>query len=259
MFHGLPSESPMDHIENLEEICSTTRSNGVPADYLRCKLFAFSLGDKALRWLKSLPAGSITTWDQCRALFLDSFYTKSKTANLRSKITNFQQNASEPLNEAWERFREYLRECPHHGYSNEHILNIFYDGVNWTVKNSLNAASNGDFMTKTQEEAYTLIENLAASSSNQCEEYDRSRKVSSVDTKKFEEMSAKIDMLMQRDQKMVSSVEDNGEGAFQHVFSDKELEDQQAEVNYMNGQNRGYNQNYQQQGYQNQQGEQSSG
>ena len=63
MFHGLPSESPMEHIENLEEICSTTRSNGVPYDYLCCKLFAFSLSDKALRWLKSLPAGSITTWD----------------------------------------------------------------------------------------------------------------------------------------------------------------------------------------------------
>lgn len=142
MFHGLPSESHMDHIENLEEICSSTRYNGASADYLRCKLFEFSLGDKALRCLKSQSAGSITTWDQCRDLFLDSFYTKSKTANLRSKITNFQQNASEPLNEAWERFREYLREylreCPHYGYSKEHILNIFYDEVNWTVKNSLN-------------------------------------------------------------------------------------------------------------------------
>ncbi|KAF8084969.1 hypothetical protein N665_0691s0008 [Sinapis alba] len=144
-----------------------------------------------------------------------------------------------------EMFREYLREFPHHGYSNEHILNIFYDGVNWTVKNSLNAISNGDFMTKTQEEAYTLIENLAASSINQCEEYNRSRKVSSVYTKKFEEMSAKIDMLMQRDQKIVSSVEDSGEGAFQHVFSDKELEDQQAEVNYG-----GYQQKQQQNFYQ---------
>ncbi|KAF8111959.1 hypothetical protein N665_0070s0029 [Sinapis alba] len=113
-------------------------------------------------------------------------------------------------------------------------------------------------MTKTQEEAYILIENLVASSNNQCEEYVRSRKVSSVDTKKFEQMSAKIDMLMQRDQRMVSSVEDNGEGAFQHVFSDNEIEEQKSEVNYVNGKNRGYNQNYQQQGYQNQQGGRSS-
>ncbi|XP_013624890.1 PREDICTED: uncharacterized protein LOC106331090 [Brassica oleracea var. oleracea] len=226
----LPSESPMDHIETLEEICSTTRSNGVPADFLRCKLFAFSLGDKAMRWLKSLPPGSITTWEQCRAMFLDKFYTKHKTASLRSKITNFQQNTSEPPSEAWARFKEYQRECPHHGYSDEHILNIFYDGANWNVKNSLNAASNGDFMTRTHEEAYTLIENLATSSSNQNEEYDRSRKGGNSEIKKLEEMSAKIDMLMQRDQRVVSSIEEYGEGAF--FFPNQEPQEQQAVVNY---------------------------
>ncbi|KAL1192104.1 hypothetical protein V5N11_026824 [Cardamine amara subsp. amara] len=51
LFHGLPDENPMDHIENYEEICSTTKSNGVPSDYIKCKLFHFSLTDKAHRWL----------------------------------------------------------------------------------------------------------------------------------------------------------------------------------------------------------------
>ncbi|KAL1189001.1 hypothetical protein V5N11_015998 [Cardamine amara subsp. amara] len=61
LFHGLPAENPMDHIENFEEICDTTKSNGVPADYIKCKLFHFSLVDKALRWLRSLPAaGSLS-------------------------------------------------------------------------------------------------------------------------------------------------------------------------------------------------------
>ncbi|CAA7050865.1 unnamed protein product [Microthlaspi erraticum] len=72
----LPAEHPLDHIENFEEICSTTRSNGVSADYLKCKLFSFSLGDKASRWLKSLPAHSITTWDEYKAAFINHFYTK---------------------------------------------------------------------------------------------------------------------------------------------------------------------------------------
>ncbi|KAL1223054.1 hypothetical protein V5N11_024538 [Cardamine amara subsp. amara] len=129
LFHGLPAEIPMDHIENFEEICSTTGSNGVPSEFLKCKLFPFSLADKAQRWLKSLPAGSLRTWDEVRAAFLDHFYTKSKTAALRNKISSFQQHSGEDFCEAWERLKEYLRECPHHGFKDEQILGIFYDGV----------------------------------------------------------------------------------------------------------------------------------
>ncbi|CAA7051400.1 unnamed protein product [Microthlaspi erraticum] len=83
-----------------------------------------------------------------------------------------------------------------HGYSDEQILSIFYDGVNWDYMNALNAASNGDFMTKSKEGAFELIENLAASSSNKNAEYDRtvstvSVKGSSADAKKIEELTAK--------------------------------------------------------------------
>ncbi|CAA7045575.1 unnamed protein product [Microthlaspi erraticum] len=50
-FHGLPTEHPLDHVDTFEEICSTTRVNGVSPDYFKCKLFTFSLSDKALRWV----------------------------------------------------------------------------------------------------------------------------------------------------------------------------------------------------------------
>ncbi|KAL1192732.1 hypothetical protein V5N11_018233 [Cardamine amara subsp. amara] len=71
LFHGLPAEIPMDHIENFEEICSTTRSNGVSPDFLK-------------------------------SAFLDHFYTKTKTAALRNKLSSFQQHSGEPFCEAWE-------------------------------------------------------------------------------------------------------------------------------------------------------------
>ncbi|KAL1188062.1 hypothetical protein V5N11_009904 [Cardamine amara subsp. amara] len=157
LFHGLPAENPMDHVKNFEEICSTTNSNGVSSDYLKCKLFHFSLADKAQRWLKSLPPASFRSWTECRAGFLDHFYTKSKTAALRNKILNFQQLMGESFCEAWECFREYRRECPHHGYSDEQLLNILYDEVDWDYKNALNAASNGNFMTQSTAGAYQLI------------------------------------------------------------------------------------------------------
>ena len=38
-----------------------------------------------------------------------------KTNALRGKITNFQQQNDESVPEAWERFQDYILECPHHG------------------------------------------------------------------------------------------------------------------------------------------------
>ncbi|XP_019093237.1 PREDICTED: uncharacterized protein LOC109129440 [Camelina sativa] len=156
VFNGLASESPLDHIEDFERLASTTRSNGVPYDYLMLTLFQFSLGDKALRWLNLLDRGSLTTWEQCRAAFLNHFYTKSRSAMLRSKITTFSQGVKESFCEAWERFKE---------------------GIDQKYQMALDIASRGDFSTITAAEANLLIENLAASNINHSYEYDRSVRV----------------------------------------------------------------------------------
>lgn len=131
MFGGLSSDIPMDHIESFERGCNFSRSNGVPPDYVKCTMFPFSLEGKASRWLHSLPTGSLTTWDQVRSAFLSHFYPKSKTAALRHIISNFKQKSNEPFHEAWERYKEYQRECPHHGFDNDYILEVFYDGVTY--------------------------------------------------------------------------------------------------------------------------------
>ncbi|GJZ40632.1 reverse transcriptase domain-containing protein [Tanacetum coccineum] len=58
---------------------------------------------------------SILTWDDLVSKFINFFFPPSKTTNLRNEITNFQQIAQESFSEAWERFKELLRKCPHHG------------------------------------------------------------------------------------------------------------------------------------------------
>ncbi|KAL1212113.1 hypothetical protein V5N11_018713 [Cardamine amara subsp. amara] len=93
-FCGLSSESPMDHIEAFEDLCTTTSTTDIPPDYLRCKLFPFSLSNKAHRWLKSLTPRLITSWDQYRASLLNHFYTRSKTMELRNMMTTFHQGES---------------------------------------------------------------------------------------------------------------------------------------------------------------------
>ncbi|KAF3552108.1 hypothetical protein DY000_02006107 [Brassica cretica] len=70
----------MEHIESFEKVCSFTRANSVPPDYIRCMLFSFSLDGKAARWLNSLRTGSLTSWEQVRSAFLNHFYSKARTA-----------------------------------------------------------------------------------------------------------------------------------------------------------------------------------
>jgi len=78
-------------------------------------LFLFSLRDKVIVWLYSLPLGSFTTWDELTKVFLAKFFPPSKMASLRDQITSFTQREDESLYEAWERFKDLLRLCPLHG------------------------------------------------------------------------------------------------------------------------------------------------
>jgi len=58
-FYGHSSENPVYHLDNLKDICGTTRMNGVPNDLIKCRLFIFSLADKAHRWFKSLDPANL--------------------------------------------------------------------------------------------------------------------------------------------------------------------------------------------------------
>ncbi|GKC29435.1 reverse transcriptase domain-containing protein [Tanacetum coccineum] len=61
---------------------------------------------------------------------INQFFPPSKTTYLRNKITNFFQEPNETFNEAWERFKGLLRQCPHHGFSELHQLDTFYNSLN---------------------------------------------------------------------------------------------------------------------------------
>ena len=62
-FGGSATDDPNLHVQNFLEICDTFKNNGVSDDAIRLRLFPFSLRDKAKSWLNSLPANTITTWD----------------------------------------------------------------------------------------------------------------------------------------------------------------------------------------------------
>ena len=62
---------------------------------IRFRMFPFSLKDKAKAWLNSLPAGSISTWDELSNTFLTKFFPMSKTNALRREISDFYQREGE--------------------------------------------------------------------------------------------------------------------------------------------------------------------
>src|SRR5690606_2375586 len=167
-----------------------------PPYYIKSMLFPFSLDEKVARWLNSLPTGSLTSWEKVRSAFLNHFYIKARTAALRNKITSFRQLTDEPFCDAWDRFNDYRRECPHHGFYDDYLLDIFYDGVDWKFQSVMNSASNGDFMTQTTDGAFQLIENMAACSANDSQKSDHSKIENSVETQKIEELTVKVDQLL---------------------------------------------------------------
>ncbi|GKE50028.1 hypothetical protein Tco_1481286, partial [Tanacetum coccineum] len=61
--------------------------------------------------------------------------------------------------EAWERFKEMLRACPHHGFTELTQIDTFYNGLNDNDQDSLNAATGGNLLSKTTREALNIIEN----------------------------------------------------------------------------------------------------
>ncbi|MBV5348730.1 hypothetical protein JZU61_03615, partial [bacterium] len=238
----------MRHIEQFEALCDTTQATGASLEFFRCTLFPFSLEGKAEQWLGSLPPGSLTSWRECKSAFLKHYYTKGKTAQLRSRISTFKQMSGESFTEAWGRFKEYIRECPHHSFQDEQLMRMFYDGVEWQYKVALNSASNGDFATQSSEGARELINNLASSLEESSPEYDRTRKVNSVSTPSIEELAAQVQELLRLNgaQKEVHMVAEPDTGYYQEPPGS--YIESQEEVSYVNGQgygqNRGFNPNY---------------
>nr|GEW07699.1 reverse transcriptase domain-containing protein [Tanacetum cinerariifolium] len=62
------------------------------------------------------------------------------------------------FSEAWDRFKELLRACPHHGFSKLHQLDTFYNALNSKDQDSLNSAAGGYFLDKMPREYLAIIE-----------------------------------------------------------------------------------------------------
>ncbi|GJR50166.1 hypothetical protein Tco_1400687 [Tanacetum coccineum] len=110
-FFGHDKEDPHAHIRYFNKITSTLKFLNVSSTSIKLMLFPFSLEGAARIWLEKEPPRSILTWDDLVS------------------------------NEAWDRFKYLLRACPHHGFSELHQLDTFYNALNSNDQDSLNSAA----------------------------------------------------------------------------------------------------------------------
>ncbi|GKB31805.1 reverse transcriptase domain-containing protein [Tanacetum coccineum] len=141
-----------------KDITSTMKFPNVPSTSVKLMLFPFSLEGAARIWLEKEPPRSILTWEDLVSKFINKFFPPSKTTNLRNEITNFQQRFDESFYEAWDRFNDLLRACPHHGFSELHQLDTFYNALNSNDQDSLNSAAGGNFLDKMPRDCLRIIE-----------------------------------------------------------------------------------------------------
>ncbi|XP_052489795.1 uncharacterized protein LOC128042488 [Gossypium raimondii] len=93
--------------------------------------------------------------------FLLKYFPTAKTAKLRNDISSFLQIDLKTLHNAWERYKDLLRRCPHHGLPLWLQVQTFYNGLNLSTRKLIDAAVDSTLNNKTPEVAYEFIEEMA--------------------------------------------------------------------------------------------------
>ena len=129
---------------------------------IRLSLFPYSLRDGAKSWLNTLVPETIDSWNSLVENFLIKYFPPTINARFRNEIVVIQQFEDETLSEAWERFKEMLRKCPHHGLPHCIQMETFYHGLNIATKHVVDASANGAILSKTYNEAYEILERITS-------------------------------------------------------------------------------------------------
>nr|GFA96371.1 reverse transcriptase domain-containing protein [Tanacetum cinerariifolium] len=65
---------------------------------------------------------------------------------------------NDPESPPYEHFKDLLRQCPHHGFSELHQLDTFYNALNPNDQDALDSAAGGKFLDKIPRECLSIIE-----------------------------------------------------------------------------------------------------
>ncbi|XP_058725715.1 uncharacterized protein LOC131597010 [Vicia villosa] len=135
-------------------------------------MFPFTLSEDAEEWFYSLPAGSITTWQQMETTFLNEYFPASVYIRKRYGIVNFKQKEGESLGDAYKRYKRLLVACPTHNMDATEQMQNFVNGLRIKTKQLIDTAAGGSTNFTTATGIKKIIEAIAAN--EHLELYDRS-------------------------------------------------------------------------------------
>ncbi|XP_022014503.2 uncharacterized protein LOC110914001 [Helianthus annuus] len=131
--------------------------------------------DKAKQWFLTLLANSIRTWGEMQQAFLDEYYSMAKTDDARNEIRSFRQLSGELLHEAFTRFKEMMRRCPHHQIKKWELVKCFVRGLDDATWNRLESTSNGTLLSNHEDDDWEFLEWMSKHSKEK-ESVDRAKK-----------------------------------------------------------------------------------
>jgi hypothetical protein len=128
-FSGRVNEDANKHLQRFLTMSTTLKMPGHNEEAIRLRMFPFTLADEAEEWFYSLPAGSITTWEEMETTFLHEYFPASVSLRKRYEILNFKQKEGESLGDAYKRFKRILVACPTHNMDETEQMQMFVNGL----------------------------------------------------------------------------------------------------------------------------------
>ncbi|XP_050897999.1 uncharacterized protein LOC127104902 [Lathyrus oleraceus] len=191
-FAGRVNEDANKHLKRFLTMCTTLKMPGHSEEAIRLRMFPFTLTDEAEEWFYSLPARSITTWEEMERAFLQEYFPASVALRKRYKILNFKQKEGESLGDAYKRFKRILVACPTHNMDETEQIQMFVNGLRIQTRQILDSAAGGSANFSTAIGMKKIIEAIA--SNEHLDLYDRvSSKTALIDLKLETNKQVKIE------------------------------------------------------------------
>ena len=94
-------------------------------------------------------------------MFFNKYFPANKIHALTLEISNFSQKEKEDLPQAWGRYNKMVKKCPTHGFKNNEILDIFYNGLTENTRGYLDSIAGNVFRERTVDEAIELLQTIS--------------------------------------------------------------------------------------------------
>ncbi|CAM8951893.1 unnamed protein product [Rhodiola kirilowii] len=197
--------NPSTHLASFQEYCRTYKPRNTPVEYVYLKLFLSSLYGDAKEWLQNHEPGTFRTWDHLATSFLNKFYPPSRTKKFTEFILTFSQRDNELFHQAYDRFKHYLRECPHHNFRKADLISYFYLGMSKEAKNQMDTASGGAIMELPASQGFKIVDKIAINS-DRYQGVDHKKMAKSREDSSNSEMKKEMADLTKKVENMISMV-----------------------------------------------------